>query len=191
MKKLMSLLLVLAMLLCCMPSPIHANAAEVGQTLYLKPNANWLQADARFAIYYWDANGSAWTDMADTDGDGYYEGSIPTGISNIIFCRMNPGVTANSWDNKWNQTGDLTVPTDGTNCYTVPEGSWDGAGNTNWSVFTPGEIPEVPEDPDPVEVTYYVAGSAGLCGVEWANNDPANAMYPHQGLLGANLLHRI
>ena len=176
MKKLLSLLLVFAMLLCCMPGTIRANAAEDSQTLYLKPNANWLQADARFAIYYWDANGSAWTDMADADGDGYYEGSVPAGISNIIFCRMNPGVTANDWNNKWNQTGDLTVPTDGKNCYIVPTGSWNDADNTNWSVFTPGEEPEIPETPDPVEATYYVAGSAGLCGVEWANNDPANAM---------------
>ena len=176
MKKLMSLLLAVVMLLGCIPAPLYANAAEGDQVLYLKPNSNWLQANARFAIYYWDANGSAWTDMADTDNDGYYEGAVPAGISNIIFCRMNPGEAANDWNYKWNQTGDLTVPTDGKNCYTVPAGAWDGANNTNWSVFEPGENPGTPEDPEPVETTYYVAGSAGLCGVEWANNDPVNAM---------------
>ena len=176
MKKAISLLLAIVMLLGCMPLQPRANAAEGDQALYLKPNSNWLQADARFAIYYWDSNGSGWTDMADTDYDGYYEGAVPAGISNVIFCRMNPGAAANDWNNKWNQTGDLTVPTDGKNCYSVPAGSWDGANNTNWSVYTPGEDPGTPEDSDPVEVTYYVAGSAGLCGVEWANNDPVNAM---------------
>ena len=51
-----------------------------------------------------------------------------------MFCRMNPGATANNWTNKWNQTADLKVPTDGTNLYTVKEGTWDNGGGT-WSVF--------------------------------------------------------
>ena len=33
-----------------------------------------------------------------------------------------------------------------------------------------------PVEPEPVEVPYYVAGTAALCGSEWANNDPANKM---------------
>lgn len=45
---------------------------------------------------------------------------------------MNPNATANNWSNKWNQTADLTVPTDGTNCYTVKEGTWDN-GEGTWS----------------------------------------------------------
>ncbi len=123
MKRLMSLLLAAVLLLGCIPAPVFANAAEGDQVLYLKPNENWLKDSARFAIYYWDASGSAWTDMADTDNDGYYEGAVPAGISNIIFCRMNPGITANDWGNVWNQTSDLTVPADSTNCYTVADGA--------------------------------------------------------------------
>jgi hypothetical protein len=71
--------------------------------------------------------------MKDSDSDGIYEVLIPEGISNIIFCRMNPGASANGWGNKWNQTSDLKVPTDGTNLYTVKAGTWDKGGGT-WSV---------------------------------------------------------
>ena len=116
---------------------LHASAADTGSTVYLKPNSNWTQSGARFAVYYWNNNGSnSWTDMTDADGDGYYEATIPEGYTNIIFCRMNPSTTANNWNNKWNQTSDLTVPTDGTNCYTVADGTWDNGGGT-WSTYTP------------------------------------------------------
>jgi hypothetical protein len=46
---------------------------------------------------------------------------------------MNPGTTANNWNNKWNQTSDLKAPTDGKNLYTVKENTWDKGGGT-WSV---------------------------------------------------------
>lgn len=109
-----------------------APVVESGTWLYLKPNSNWLQSNARFAVYTWDG-GDQWFDMKDSDSDGIYEVLIPEGISNIIFCRMNPDASANGWGNKWNQTSDLKVPTDGTNLYTVKDGTWDKGGGT-WSV---------------------------------------------------------
>lgn len=109
-----------------------APVVETGTWLYLKPNSNWLQSNARFAVYTWDG-GDQWFDMKDSDSDGIYEVLIPEGISNIIFCRMNPNASANGWGNKWNQTSDLKVPTDGTNLYTVKDGTWDKGGGT-WSV---------------------------------------------------------
>ena len=108
-----------------------APVVESGTWLYLKPNSNWLQSNARFAVYTWDG-GDQWFDMKDSDSDGIYEVLIPEGISNIIFCRMNPDASANGWGNKWNQTSDLKVPTDGTNLYTVKDGTWDKGGGT-WS----------------------------------------------------------
>lgn len=100
--------------------------------LYLAPNANWKVDGARFAAYFFGA-GETWVSMTDEDGDSIYEVHIPVGgYTSVIFCRMNPGTTANNWDNKWNQTADLVIPTDGTNLYTVEEGAWDkGAGS--WS----------------------------------------------------------
>ena len=102
-----------------------------GNVIYLKPNNNWKEGNARFALYSWDG-GDQWFNLTDADSDGIYEVTLPTSISNIIFCRMNPATTDNNWSNKWNQTSDLKVPTDGTNMYTVKEGTWDNGGGT-WS----------------------------------------------------------
>ncbi len=175
-KRVLSFALAFVMLLSLVPVVPHAHAAEEdGTVLYLKPNANWLVDNARFAMYYF-GNGDGWTDMADTDGDGYYEGTVPAGYPNVIFCRMNPAATDNNWDNKWNQTADLTLPTDGTNCYTVAEGAWD-KGDGSWSVYpSEGEEPKEPETPEVTETTYVIAGSAGLCGTEWEPGNNENAM---------------
>ena len=111
------------------PKNISAATPEV---LYLAPNANWKVDSARFAAYFF-GNGEKWVSMTDSDGDGMYEVATPAGYPNVIFCRMNPNASANNWNNKWNQTSDLTVPTNGTNLYTVKEGTWDKGGGT-WSV---------------------------------------------------------
>ena len=50
---------------------------------------------------------------------------MTNGYPSVIFCRMNGNADANDWGNKWNQTGDLAIPTDGTNLYTINNGSWD------------------------------------------------------------------
>ncbi|MBQ9137374.1 MAG: hypothetical protein IJX65_01910 [Alistipes sp.] len=107
---------------------------EDAAMLYLKPNSNWKVDNARFAAYFF-GNGERWVSMTDSDSDGIYEVAVPTDkeFPSIIFCRMNPSATANNWDNKWNQTADLTIPTDGTNLYTIKDGTWDKGGGT-WSV---------------------------------------------------------
>lgn len=121
--------------------------------LYLVPNANWNSDNARFAAYFF-GNGEIWVDMTDEDGDGVYELVVPDGFKDIIFCRMKPDAAENNWNNKWNQTSDLKVPTDGTNCYTVAEGAWD-KGEGTWSTFPPATEPEEPEEP--VDNTLTVA----------------------------------
>lgn len=106
------------------------------KVVYLKPNSNWTQSNARFAAYFFGGTtGEKWVSMT-ACGDGTYEVHLPEGYDygcNIIFCRMNPATTANNWNNKWNQTADLKTPTDGKNLYTVAAGTWDKGGGT-WSV---------------------------------------------------------
>ena len=106
--------------------------------LYLKPNSNWVQSNARFAAYLWAEGVTAvWYDMTLVEGEkDIYEFTLPEGYDKIIFCRMNPSASANNWNNKWNQTGDLKVPTDGKNLFTVANGSWDGA-TTAWGTYEP------------------------------------------------------
>lgn len=102
--------------------------------LYLKPNSNWTQANARFAAYFF-GDGETWLDMTGPDGDGLYEVVVPTDkdYTGLIFCRMNPDTKENKWDNKWNQTANLTIPTDGKNLYTVKDGWWDASDDNQWS----------------------------------------------------------
>lgn len=112
--------------------------------VYFKPNDNWTQANARFAAYFFNP-GYTWADMTDPDSDGTYECEVPEGYSNVIFCRMNPETTENNWDNKWNQTSDLSlrdlVPVTN-DCYYITPGAWDKDPNGYWSAI--GETPEEP-----------------------------------------------
>ena len=115
--------------------PVQEEPEVTEVTIYLKPNNNWKADGARFAAYFWNDSGNAWVSMTDADKDGTYEVNLPQGYElgcNVIFCRMNGSTTANNWNNKWNQTSDLTVPTDGKNLYTVKDGTWDKGGGT-WS----------------------------------------------------------
>ena len=91
--------------------------------VYLKPNSTWGGSGARFSAYLWNDNGNTWVSAVDADSDGIYEIYIPTGYgTNIIFCRMKNGTSANSWTNKQYQTVDLVIPTDGKNLFTPNEG---------------------------------------------------------------------
>ena len=145
--------------------------------LFLKPNSNWTQANARFAAYFF-GNGEEWQSMTDSNKDGIYAVQQPKKTyPNVIFCRMNPSASANNWGNKWNQTGDLVIPNDGKNLFTVSSGSWDGA-TTSWSVHTVVEHQdawtEVTE-----EITTYWFGKNGSDNISnWVtgySNNPGNS----------------
>ena len=115
-------------------------------TVYLKPNSNWESANARFAIYYWGANDqNGWVDMTESGCNReYFKGEIPFGSLSFNFVRMNPNTSANNWDNnnKWDQTGDLNIPTDNQNCFTITDDNWDDVnvniaeGNWKHATFT-------------------------------------------------------
>ena len=102
-----------------------------GTTLYLKPNSNWKSDGARFAAYFCNGSSAAeWYSMSDCNGDGIFEVTVSSEKShaNVIFCRMNGGNQTNDWNNKWNQTSDLTW--DGTkNLCTIT--GWDNS--SSWS----------------------------------------------------------
>ncbi|MBR2487242.1 MAG: InlB B-repeat-containing protein [Paludibacteraceae bacterium] len=105
--------------------------------IFLKVNSNWKSDEAKFAIYYFNSDSdNGWSKfMKEVPGEtDMYEGWIPENYSKVIFVRLNPNGGIN-WDAKWNQTGNLTLKTDKT-LYTIPSGTWDNAGDTNWSTYT-------------------------------------------------------
>ncbi len=166
-KRFLSLALAIMLVLCMMPVG-SASAANMtgGEVLYLKPNSNWKVDNARFAAYFFNnsTGKNAWASMTDSNGDGIYEVTVPArvdndGWANVIFCRMNPSTSANNWNNKWNQTSDLTY--DGTkNLYTIAAGAWD-KGSGTWSFH---------------HERYTVAGLPELCGTDWDPSDTNNDM---------------
>ena len=160
-KILLALLIVLTLMVGMFA--INASAADNGTTLYLTPNSNWKIDNARFAIYFWNDSGNNWVSMSDKDGDGVYEAVVPSGYTNIIFCRMNPSATANNWNNKWNQTADLTIPTNGNNHYTVKSGTWDKGGGTWKHTHVKEVLPAVDATCENAGLTEGVKCSA--CGV--------------------------
>lgn len=113
---------------CSATSDAATITIAANNTVYLKPNSNWLQANARFAVYYWDASNTGWADMTRvSECEEVYMAQIPANYTNIIFCRMNPSSAGNNFDvgTVWNKTVDLTI--ENSNLYELTEDS------NNWS----------------------------------------------------------
>ena len=136
-KRFLSLALAVMMVISMMPSNIvFAATGDSSETaVYLAPGTDWPYDNAWYAAYYWDANSTGWTKLTDEDGDGYFKASIPAGYSNIIFTRMNPAYNEPGWEGVWNQTNDLTIPTDGSNCFVI-NNPWDNSDTGDWTAYT-------------------------------------------------------
>lgn len=137
------------------------------RTLYLVPNDNWKQANAKFAANYFGGEGvtQAFTDFLTSEDGIHYVAEIPDAATTVIFTRHAADAATPSWENKWNQTGDITIPADN-NCYTIADGAWDN-GEGTWSTFDPATV-------EPM--TYYVTGNEALVGAELVWNVQAIAM---------------
>lgn len=104
------------------------------KTLYLDADV-WNTSDARFAVYSF-GNGEEWTDMTLVSGS-VYKVDVKTSYPNLIFVRMNGETSENNWDNDWNKTNDLTLPSDNKNLYTIT--GWGNYGENSpgsWSLYS-------------------------------------------------------
>lgn len=98
-------------------------------TVYLKPSSAWKEHNAHFAIYAWGKTNS-WVEMAAVDCEGdYYKANVPAGFSDFAFVRLRPAGAdgysstngGHNWDNKWDQTGNLSVQANGKNMYDIDD----------------------------------------------------------------------
>uniref|UniRef100_UPI0040568B11 fimbrillin family protein n=1 Tax=Alistipes sp. TaxID=1872444 RepID=UPI0040568B11 len=105
--------------------------------LYLKAN-EWSSDSPRMEAYFF-GNGEKWITMTPSATSGVYECELPEGYPSVIFVRMNPAAVEHNWDSKWNQTKDLTIPTDGKNCYQIiySSGNWkeDDLTDAHWTTL--------------------------------------------------------
>ena len=131
-----SLSIALGLGVCAGAGLANRSAKEVKatgtETIYLTPGV-WNTAGAKFSVYSWGgaaAATSAFMTPVATDATTY-ETTIPDDNNNIIFIRNKDTAANPGFDDKWNQTADLTKDE---NRYTITGwGDSDGA----WSNYVP------------------------------------------------------
>lgn len=124
---------------------LYAKWTATPTTIYLKPSANWKQANARFAIYaFGGGSGDKWVDMTPVGcNDEYYMVDVPAGYSKFKFVRLNPNADNYGWDKDvaWGQTDDLSIQNDGDNLWDMTKkmhlniGSWSEDSNGRFAAY--------------------------------------------------------
>ena len=118
---------------------VCAMSLSAAKTIYLNTGGSdlWEQSGAVFV------EGVSAKDMTAVDGAfGYYQVSVDDSQTTVKFLRMKGDKSA-----QWNATAELTIPTDGNDCYTIT--GW-GEKEGNWSKYTtPGPV-------DPSSIVYSI-----------------------------------
>ena len=123
---------------------LYAKWTATPTTIYLKPSANWKQANARFAIYAFGGGGDKWVDMTPVGcNDEYYMVDVPAGYSKFKFVRLNPNADNYGWDDDvaWGQTDDLSIQNDGDNLWDMTKkmhlniGKWSEDSNGRFAAY--------------------------------------------------------
>ena len=81
---------------------------------------NWKNNDERYCAYFFENDEVKWVNCEHVTGT-IYKAEVVTNFTNVIFVRMNGGAADNNWSNKWNQTGNLKVPTDSKNLFVITQ----------------------------------------------------------------------
>ena len=106
---------------------VSIGTAWADKTIYLEPNiwdAN--NATEYYAVYAWGGSSdAAWYDMEAVAGTSYYKATIPDDRTGILFTRAGSAEDAKNFDNKWNQTVDITLPNAVNSAAYIITG-WDG-----------------------------------------------------------------
>ena len=105
-------------------------------TLYMDAG-DWNKDDARFAVYFCD-NGEEWVSMTHVTGNIFKVTSPNKSFPKMIFVRMNGGNQTNDWNNKWNQTKDITDYSTDKNLCTITDHWNNNNASWTWSTYNAG-----------------------------------------------------
>ena len=146
-------------------------------TIYVTIHSQWTADNARFAAYFFGANGDIWTNMTIIENNTYSV-VVPKGEwKGAIFCRMNPETIDNTWDNLWGaQTTDV-IYEEGKNHYIInsEDQTWDGnKPSGQWSIYKSNN--NDPEKPQPEAYVYTLCGDSIIFGTNWNETDTNNDM---------------
>ncbi len=113
MKKRNIVISVLIALLCIIgATSSFARVFTAGERIFVNAQTdfNWAQDGAKLFLYCFGGSSSVqWFELEQVCGN-YYMASMSAGTWNTcIVVRKNSSGTAGNWDNKWNQTGDITI----------------------------------------------------------------------------------
>lgn len=94
------------------------------KTVYLEPNI-WATDNPAYAVYAWGgASDAAFYDVEPVTGTTYFKATIPDDRTGIIFTRAENATKAKDWNERWNQTVDITLPAESSAAYIIT--GWDG-----------------------------------------------------------------
>ena len=122
-------------ILMAMAVAIISASAATTKTIYLKPNG-WESDGAVLEAWIW-GGGDQWVTFNDTDADGVFEATVPSGTTGFKLLRRSPSHKKGSWDSGtyWNQTGDINLG--GKNCVKLT--NWSGGYSTENFTPTPSD----------------------------------------------------
>ncbi|MBL7906395.1 MAG: T9SS type A sorting domain-containing protein [Bacteroidales bacterium] len=86
------------------------------EKIYLRPagaDIDWLGSGAKVGMYFNDGTSGVFVELfwlVDNDGGNIWSASVPSGNwTQVIVTRHSTSPI--TWENKWNQTGDISIPT--------------------------------------------------------------------------------
>ena len=117
---------------------VWCNNSEEQRVIFLSPGV-WDSQGCKFAL--WDKTHLAWRGfMQDSDGDGIYEGTVPSDCKEVTFARFDGAKTDPVWDEQYNKSADQTISSlSDKNMFSVT--GWGGTyceGNWNTVYAKPG-----------------------------------------------------
>ena len=125
------------------------------KTLYLNTGGSSLwETDGanKFAIWHWQgANSGQWSNWMTQVEGSIWKTDISDNSDMVIFCRFNTAAGNQDWSMVWNQTDDLTLPSD-KDMYVITgwnkdEGDWSTYGSNPGGGDQPGgDDPVTPTD---------------------------------------------
>ena len=86
---------------------VWCNNSEEQRVIFLSPGV-WNSDGCKFAL--WDKTHRAWRGfMQDSDGDGIYEGTVPSDCNEVTFARFDGAKKEPVWDQQYNKSADQTI----------------------------------------------------------------------------------
>jgi hypothetical protein len=127
-----------------------------GKTVYFDPIDD--NESAWYFAHFYQGDNSVDVKMT-KNSNGKHYCTVPNGYTSVVFARMNPNYSEITWDNNkgyWNKTVNLTLPTNGDNCFNA---SWwdNGLINGNWTKINDSVTPSETTTPVTTE-TFYLVG---------------------------------